>query len=137
MDKLVAAVSRRVNPGGQKEVTVRPFGLDQIEVILPEVEQEEVEQIKRIISSAGVLEFRIVANRADPRAPGGDRRSGEVPRARTVRQDGRAIGRWVRDRPRQDAARRADGHPARPGEGDAKCSDPGRCSTASTSPAAI
>jgi preprotein translocase subunit SecD len=29
MDKLVAAVSRRVNPGGQKEVTVRQFGLDQ------------------------------------------------------------------------------------------------------------
>ena len=28
MDKLVAAVSRRVNPGGQKEVTVRQFGLD-------------------------------------------------------------------------------------------------------------
>ena len=30
MDKLVAAVSRRVNPGGQKEVTVRTFGTEQV-----------------------------------------------------------------------------------------------------------
>ena len=67
MDKLVAAVSRRVNPGGQKEVTVRQYGLNQLEVIVPEVDQAEVEFIKRIVSSAGVLEFRIVANPQDPR----------------------------------------------------------------------
>ena len=67
MDKLVAAVSRRVNPGGQKEVTVRRFGLDQLEVIVPEVDQAEVDLIKKIVSSAGVLEFRIVANPEDPR----------------------------------------------------------------------
>ena len=67
MDKLVGAVSRRVNPGGQKEVTVRRYGLDQIEVIVPEVDQSEVDLIKRIVSSAGVLEFRIVANPDDPR----------------------------------------------------------------------
>ncbi len=97
MDELVAAVSRRVNPGGQKEVTVRPFGLDQIEVILPEVEQGEVEQLKRIISSAGLLEFRILANRADGRPQHRDAiRLGEGSRARTVQQEGREIGRWVR-----------------------------------------
>ncbi len=94
MDKLVAAVSRRVNPGGQKEVTVRQFGLDQIEVILPEVEQSEVEQIKKIISSAGVLEFRIVANRADPR-----HRAAIGPaenfRGKTVRLAGEPAARWV------------------------------------------
>ena len=67
MDKLVAAVSRRVNPGGQKEVTVRQYGTNQLEVIVPEVDQAEVEFIKRIVSSAGVLEFRIVANPQDPR----------------------------------------------------------------------
>ncbi|MDA0254177.1 MAG: protein translocase subunit SecD [Planctomycetota bacterium] len=97
MDELVAAVSRRVNPGGQKEVTVRPFGLDQIEVILPEVEQGEVEQLKRIISSAGLLEFRILANRADGRPQHRDAiRLGEGSRARTVQKEGREIGRWVR-----------------------------------------
>ncbi len=95
MDKLVAAVSRRVNPGGQKEVTVRQFGLDQIEVILPEVEQSEVEQIKSIISKAGVLEFRILANPADPRHRAAITQSGRS-RGASVRLDGEIAARWVR-----------------------------------------
>jgi SecD/SecF fusion protein len=95
MDKLVAAIARRVNPGGQKEVTVRQFGLDQIEVILPEVEQSEVDQIKKIISSAGVLEFRMLANRADPRHRAAIA-IGEKSRASTVRQDGKPLARWIR-----------------------------------------
>jgi SecD/SecF fusion protein len=95
MDKLVAAVSRRVNPGGQKEVTVRQFGLDQIEVILPEVEQSEVDQVKKIISSAGVLEFRIVANRADPRHRTAITQA-EGFRGQTVRIQGEPAARWVR-----------------------------------------
>lgn len=95
MDKLVAAISRRVNPGGQKEVTVRQFGLDQIEVILPEVEQSEVEQIKKIISSAGVLEFRILANRADPRHRAAIAMA-EKSGASTIRQDSKPLARWIR-----------------------------------------
>ncbi|MFM8496034.1 MAG: protein translocase subunit SecD, partial [Planctomycetia bacterium] len=94
MDKLVAAVSRRVNPGGQKEVTVRRYGLDQLEVIVPDVDQAEVDLIKRIVSSAGVLEFRITANPEDPRHKRvielGSNASGT-----TVLDGGSAIGRWV------------------------------------------
>lgn len=94
MDKLVAAVSRRVNPGGQKEVTVRQYGLDQLEVIVPDVDQAEVDLIKRIVSSAGVLEFRITANSSDPRHRRvielGSRTPGTV-----VSEEGRQIGRWV------------------------------------------
>ncbi|MFM1904214.1 MAG: hypothetical protein RLZZ440_2114 [Planctomycetota bacterium] len=95
MDKLVAAVSRRVNPGGQKEVTVRQFGLDQIEVILPEVEQSEVEQVKKVISSAGVLEFRMLANRNDPRHRAAIAVA-EKSRGSSARQDGKLLARWVR-----------------------------------------
>ena len=51
MDKLVAAVGRRVNPGGQKEVTIRKYGVEQIEIIVPEVEEAEVQRIERIIST--------------------------------------------------------------------------------------
>jgi len=94
MDKLVAAVSRRVNPGGQKEVTVRQYGLDQIEVIIPEVEQSEVDLIKRIVSSAGVLEFRILANRDDTRHTAAialaERTAGN-----TVRQKEESVARWA------------------------------------------
>jgi SecD/SecF fusion protein len=95
MDKLVAAVSRRVNPGGQKEVTVRQFGLDQIEVILPEVEQEEVDLVKRVISSAGVLEFRILANDDDSRHKPAIAQA-EKFRGKTVRLQGEPAARWVR-----------------------------------------
>ena len=95
MDKLVAAVSRRVNPGGQKEVTVRQYGLDQIEVILPEVEQSEVDLVKRIVSSAGVLEFRILANRADPRHQAAITLASRSV-GNSVSDKGETVARWVR-----------------------------------------
>ncbi|MFM7244057.1 MAG: protein translocase subunit SecD [Planctomycetaceae bacterium] len=95
MDKLVAAVSRRVNPGGQKEVTVRQYGLDQIEVIIPDVEQAEVEQIKRIVSSAGVLEFRILANRDDARHQAAIALA-EKSAGQSVRQGAETVARWAR-----------------------------------------
>jgi SecD/SecF fusion protein len=94
MDKLVAAVSRRVNPGGQKEVTVRRYGLDQIEVIVPDVDQSEIDLIKRIVSSAGVLEFRITANPRDPRHKQAIELATRTP-GTTVTEGGRPIGRWV------------------------------------------
>jgi SecD/SecF fusion protein len=94
MEKLVAAVARRVNPGGQKEVTVRRYGLDQLEVIVPDVDQSEVDLIKRIVSSAGVLEFRITANPEDPRHKRvvelGGRTAGT-----SVMDGGTPVGRWV------------------------------------------
>jgi SecD/SecF fusion protein len=97
MDKLVAAVSRRVNPGGQKEVTVRRFGLDQLEVIVPEVDQAEVDLIKKTVSSAGVLEFRITANSEDSRHQRAielaSRSAGE-----TVVDGGKPVARWIRAR---------------------------------------
>jgi len=61
MDKLIGAVSRRINPGGVKEITVRPYGSRQIEIIVPEADVAEAERLKRIISRIGSLEFRILA----------------------------------------------------------------------------
>lgn len=63
MDKLVAAVAKRVNPGGIKEVTVRPYGEREIEIIVPEADQEELDRLQSIVSQTGQLEFRIVADR--------------------------------------------------------------------------
>ena len=65
MSKLIAAVAKRINPGGVKEVTIRQYGAEQLEIIVPEVEKSEVEHIKKLISTSGVLEFRIVANGTD------------------------------------------------------------------------
>ncbi|HET6884564.1 MAG TPA: protein translocase subunit SecD, partial [Pirellulales bacterium] len=62
MDKLVAAVGRRVNPGGIKEVTVRPYGEREIEIIIPEADEAELQRTRDIVSKQGQLEFRIVAD---------------------------------------------------------------------------
>ena len=62
MDALLAAVSERVNPGGQKEMTIRPYGAEQIEIIIPWADAEETKRVEKIVSRAGTLEFRILAN---------------------------------------------------------------------------
>ena len=43
-------------------MVVRRYGVEQIEIIIPEKEEAEVERIERIISRTGNLEFRILAN---------------------------------------------------------------------------
>ncbi|HEV3417137.1 MAG TPA: hypothetical protein VG056_10000, partial [Pirellulales bacterium] len=66
MEKLRLAIAKRVNPGGQREVAIRKIGNDQIEVAIPDVDKAEIDLIKKKISSAGALEFRIVADRRFP-----------------------------------------------------------------------
>ena len=65
MSSLIEAISNRINPSGTKEIVVRQYGKRQVEIIIPEVESIEVERVKRLISTAGSLEFRIVANTED------------------------------------------------------------------------
>ncbi|MBC8350943.1 MAG: protein translocase subunit SecD [Planctomycetes bacterium] len=65
MGALVEALARRINPSGTKEIVIRPYGDQQVEIIIPEVDQREVELIKKSISTAGVLQFRITANSRD------------------------------------------------------------------------
>jgi len=65
MDNLIAAIKRRVNPGGVKEIDVREIGVGQVEITVPEVDETEVARLKRIISDIGTLEFRILANERD------------------------------------------------------------------------
>ena len=61
MDELINAIRNRINPGGQKEITLRKYGEEQVEVIIPEVDEAEVEKIKRLITTTGSLQFRILA----------------------------------------------------------------------------
>ncbi len=67
MEELITRVTRRINPDGTKEITVRPYGERQIEIIIPNATGAELEKIKSIISTSGVLSFRILANRRDHR----------------------------------------------------------------------
>ncbi len=75
MNQLAAQIKRRIDPTDIKNVTVRPIGNTRIEIILPvgggsgrgreNLTTEEIEEIKRLISQMGVLEFRILANGHD------------------------------------------------------------------------
>ena len=62
---LIEPLSRRINPSGTLEIVIRPYGESQIEIIIPEVDQREVDRIKTIIANVGFLRFAILANRAD------------------------------------------------------------------------
>ncbi len=93
MSKLIDAVNRRINPGGVLELTVRRYGVDQIEVIIPEVDDRQIDDIKKKISTSGLLEFRIVANQAtDQRLIAAALRSP----APDVYEGGRVAGHWVK-----------------------------------------
>jgi SecD/SecF fusion protein len=62
---LATALSARLNPSGTNEMSIRPYGESQIEIIVPNVDEFELAEIKRKISKAGALLFRIVANTRD------------------------------------------------------------------------
>ncbi|MDB5312421.1 MAG: secD [Gemmataceae bacterium] len=74
MHKLASQIKRRIDPADLKNVTVRPLGNSRVEIILPtggsgggrsNLSAEEIEEVKRLVSQMGVLEFRILANQAD------------------------------------------------------------------------
>src|SRR5262245_53159880 len=63
MDELISALKQRVNPEGVLDIPIRKIGGSRIEIILPEASAEEVEEVKRMLTDVGSLEFRILANR--------------------------------------------------------------------------
>ncbi len=94
MNSMVQILSNRINPGGTKEIVVRTYGDRQIEIIIPDANDVEIDQIKKQISTAGNLVFRIVANRIDhkfiedlAKDQAGDR---------VIDDAGDTVGRWVR-----------------------------------------
>ena len=93
IDALVEALARRINPGGVKEVVIRPYGDRQVEIIIPDVDDAEVERIKRQIVKAGFLKFLIVAKRNDH--PGLFSLAQAQPNVRVVRDSSEAVGEWV------------------------------------------
>jgi len=62
---FVAPILNRINPSGMNESVVRPAGDDKLEIIIADVDPAEIEEIKRKITNAGILQFRIVANLND------------------------------------------------------------------------
>ncbi|MDG2223994.1 MAG: protein translocase subunit SecD, partial [Rubripirellula sp.] len=64
-DDLIGPLTRRINPSGTQEIILRPYGESQVEIIVPEVDQNEVDRIKDLVKEAGILQFAILANLSD------------------------------------------------------------------------
>ncbi|NLE38324.1 MAG: protein translocase subunit SecD, partial [Pirellulaceae bacterium] len=100
MNKLVAAIQLRVDPGGTRNVDIRPYGRNQIEVTIPEANTEEVNRVRERITSAGTLEFRILANPRDHKAIIAQARQSEGNVVRDI--NGATEAWWVPVRPGQE-----------------------------------
>jgi SecD/SecF fusion protein len=96
--ELVAALNNRLNPGGVNEIQIRQYGEREVEIIVPDVSEEEKEAIKRKVAKAGQLEFLILAN--DPTRDdviNAVLNDPALKRERYIRNaKGELIGRWVR-----------------------------------------
>lgn len=63
MDKLIGSLKERLDPAGLFNYVIRPLGGDRVEIIMPQAESQDVDRVKRMVSTVGQLQFRIVANR--------------------------------------------------------------------------
>ncbi len=61
-DQTAGIVEKRINIYGLKEPRVQPGGRDRLIVQIPGVDRAEVERVKRLIETAGKLEFRLVSS---------------------------------------------------------------------------
>lgn len=94
MDQMVAAVSRRLNPSGVEEITVRKVGSDRIEVIIPKASPEVVERKKRQMTRLGSLEFALLANSRDHDAIIRDMQDPDNADQDLLREDGTLLAGW-------------------------------------------
>ena len=83
-----------MNPGGQKEVTIRKYGVEQIEIIVPEVDEAEVQRIERIISTT--RQSRVPHPGQQPQQQGADRAGQAEPTKMQIRDStGNLLAWWV------------------------------------------
>ncbi|MCA9214808.1 MAG: hypothetical protein KDB27_17175, partial [Planctomycetales bacterium] len=96
MTALVGAISKRINPGGVAETVVRPYGDRQVEIIVPDVGEQDIELIKQKIVKGGFLEFLITANTRQHSDVVASAQSKEYQGKNIIRNaDGEVVGRWV------------------------------------------
>ncbi len=94
---IIPQLKMRIDPAGTKEIVIRPMDKDKIEVIIPDVEKEEAERIWTLLTSAGQLYFRIVADDNNPlhrSIIAAARQSISDPVRAVKNEEGERIGEW-------------------------------------------
>jgi SecD/SecF fusion protein len=61
MSELIGSLKHRLDPDGTKEISIREYG-PAVEIIIPQVGQDEMDFVKQKITALGKLEFRILAD---------------------------------------------------------------------------
>lgn len=95
ISELIGSLKRRLDPDGTKEITIREYG-PAVEIIVPQVGQDEMEFVKQKITALGQLEFRITADPSFPK----DKTAIELaklapPTQKEIKQGDTVIARWV------------------------------------------
>jgi SecD/SecF fusion protein len=91
MQRLIGAITRRLDPAAQEQITVRQVGSDRLEVIIPGADREVVEQKKKQMTRLGSLEFAILANQRKHREIIRQALANPDP---VLRQEGRVVAAW-------------------------------------------
>lgn len=65
LDETVTIFAKRVDPTGVKDIPIYSQGEDSLIIELPDYTEEQVGEVKRLVGSQGLLQFRIVAENAD------------------------------------------------------------------------
>ncbi len=91
MQRLIGAVTRRLDPAAQEQITVRQVGSDRIEVIIPGADREVVEQKKKQMTRLGTLEFAILANMRKHREIIRQAQASPDP---VLRREGQVVAAW-------------------------------------------
>ena len=64
-EDLVPRLKERVDPTNTKEIMIRPYGSDMIEIVIPDVTDAEGDRIWSKVTQQGVMRFQIVARGVD------------------------------------------------------------------------
>lgn len=96
--KTIDILKSRLNPDGLKEIVIRPYGENAVEFVIPETNEEQIEEMKRAITSTGFMEFMVVAERGlDDVVQIAIEQNRERPsKSKLVRRDDVPIGTWRR-----------------------------------------
>ncbi|HUE74108.1 MAG TPA: protein translocase subunit SecD [Pirellulaceae bacterium] len=102
LNGVVDVLRQRINPSGVKDLVIRKSGPKQIEIVVSEVDQVQIDDIKRRVTSTGTLQFMIVANdeTKDGHIIDAAREQERDPQRKMSREvrdrDGNLVGLWTK-----------------------------------------
>ena len=95
LNELISALKERLDPDGTKEITIRTYG-SAVEIIIPQVGQDEMDFVKQVITKMGQLEFRITADPSmHKRQVKIDPAKAAPPTQKLIKQGNEFVAKWV------------------------------------------